>query len=51
MVCGWSGEMIVFVAEPATLVVRTEAVELTGVAVTVAATTAAGLIPVGIHET
>ena len=51
VVCGWSGEMIVFVAELATLVVRTEAVELTGVAVTVAATTAAGLIPVGIHET
>jgi hypothetical protein len=39
------------VADPATVVVRTEAVELTGVAVTVVDATAAGFTPFGIQET
>ncbi len=43
--------MTPFVADPATVVVRTEAVELTGVATTAVDMTAAGFIPIGIHET
>jgi hypothetical protein len=43
--------MTPFVADPATLVVRTGAGELTGAAVTVDDTTAAGSIPIGSQET
>jgi hypothetical protein len=39
------------VADPLTVVVRIEAVELTGVAVSVDDVTAAGLTPCGVQET
>ncbi len=43
--------MIPLVVGPATVAVRAEAVELTGVAVRLEEVTAAGLTPAGIQET
>jgi hypothetical protein len=51
VVCGWSMGIIPLVIAPATLVVRTGAVELTGVAVSVDEMIAAGFTAGGVQAT